>query len=118
MQTKIYIKDLKADCILGVSDIERRKKQGVIINISLTVDAMRAIQSDNIQDALDYRTIYEDIISLVKNSQFHLLESLANAIVEYCMKDTKVLTATVSIEKPTVLEKAGGVRLEMTREKS
>lgn len=117
MQTRIQIKDLKVDCILGVSDIERRKKQEIIINITLTVDAARAIETDDIADAVNYRSIYESVMVLVQNSQFHLLESLANAVLAYCMKDTRVLTATVSVEKPGVLEKAGGVCVEITRER-
>jgi len=114
---KIHIKDLRVDCILGVNDIERAKKQEIIINISLTLDAAKAIETDDIHNAVNYRILYEDVIELVQNPQFHLLETLANAIGEHCMKDTRVLSATVSVEKPAVFEKAKGVVIEIIKRK-
>jgi dihydroneopterin aldolase/D-erythro-7,8-dihydroneopterin triphosphate epimerase len=102
---------------LFLRDDEREHKQDVRINLSLTVDTRPAARSDDIQDAVNYRTIAKDVIELVENSRFFLVERMAEEIARLCLGDPRVEKVQVSIEKPAALRFAHsvGVRIERSR---
>lgn len=115
MQAKIQIKELALDCILGVTKKEQSKKQTVLIDIILMIDAKRAAKTDNIEDTVNYSAIHKDVVSLVSRSQFHLLEALDSAILDLCLSKKGVLSATVTVTKPTIYSDAKGVSITMTK---
>jgi FolB domain-containing protein len=57
MADRILIKDLLLRTVIGINDEERRARQDVLINIILEADTRAAGQSDDIKDAVYYRTI-------------------------------------------------------------
>ena len=114
---RILIKDLFTRCIIGLGDDERREKQDVLINIALTADLRPAGQSDRIEDAIDYSTIKKRIIAEVENSRFYLVEALAEHIAAICLEHSGVLTAQITVEKPTALRFARSVGVEITRDR-
>jgi dihydroneopterin aldolase/2-amino-4-hydroxy-6-hydroxymethyldihydropteridine diphosphokinase len=111
----ILIKDLLLRTIIGVSDEERRDRQDVLINVVLEADTRAAGASDNLNDAVNYRTITKRIINLVEGSQFYLVEKLAAEIAAVCLEDARVLRATVRVEKPGALRFARSVGVEIGR---
>jgi len=117
MSDRILIKDLLVRCILGISAEERREKQDVVINIALTADLRAAGKSDRIEDAIDYRTIKKRIISEVEQSQYHLVEALAERIAEICLEPPGIRQAQVTVEKPAALRFARSVGVEILRER-
>ncbi len=112
---RIVISDLTVRCILGVNEDERREKQDVLINISLYADLGRAGRSDRFEDAIDYRAVKKAIIGMVENSSYQLVEALAEAIADICLKYSGVLQVKVRVEKPTALRFARSVGVEITR---
>ena len=116
-EDKIHIKDLLLRCIIGVNDFERREKQDVVINITLYADLLKSSRSDRLEDTVDYKKITKEIISLVENSSFYLIEALAEAIAQICLKHPLVWKVTVSVEKPGALRFARSVGVEITRHK-
>ncbi|MCA9405423.1 MAG: dihydroneopterin aldolase, partial [Candidatus Omnitrophica bacterium] len=54
---KIRITDLRLRTVIGANDWERDIEQDVIINIKMDFDASPSIQSDNLKDTIDYKTI-------------------------------------------------------------
>ena len=116
---KIYIRDLLLRCIIGIYPEEREKKQDVIINVELHCDSfLKAAQSDEIEDAVNYKTITKEIITLVEKSDYFLIERLAEEISAICLADTRVQTAKVSIDKPGALRFARSVAVEIIRSRS
>jgi D-erythro-7,8-dihydroneopterin triphosphate epimerase len=114
---EIRIKGLFLRTIIGINDDEREQKQDVRINLALTVDTRPAAQSDDIKDAVNYRTITKDVIDMVENSRFFLVERMAEEIARLCLIDPRVKKAQVSIEKPAALRfaRSVGVRIERSR---
>jgi dihydroneopterin aldolase/D-erythro-7,8-dihydroneopterin triphosphate epimerase len=110
----IHIKDLLLRTIIGINDEERRNKQDVLINITLYTDHATAA-SDDIADTVNYRTITKQIINLVENSQFFLVEKMALEIVNICLADLRVERATVTVEKPGAVRFARSVGVTVDR---
>jgi len=109
----IRITDLKVRTIIGINPWERKTKQDVMINIALDVDAGRAVRSDDITDAVDYKTITKKIIAAVKNSDFFLLEKLTDMVLRLVMTNPKVIRASVRVDKPRALRFAKSVSVEL-----
>lgn len=114
---RIHIRDLCLRCIIGIYPHERREKQDVIFNILLTGDFSRAERSDDIGDAVNYKTITKKIIRYVEESDCFLIERLAGEVAAICLAEKGVLQATVTVDKPGALRFARSVAVEITRER-
>jgi D-erythro-7,8-dihydroneopterin triphosphate epimerase len=112
---KIHIRDLKLRCIIGIYPRERRRKQNVVVNITLETDLRAAGRSDAIADTVDYKAIKLEILDFVRGSRFQLIEALAEGIAAICLKDPRVQSATVTIDKPGALRFAHSVAVEVAR---
>lgn len=118
MTDRILIKDLLLRTIIGINDDERTEKQDVLLNIVLDADIRKAAETDNIEDAVNYRTITKQVIGLVETSRFLLVERLADEIARLCLDDSRVQRVQVTVEKPMALRfaRSVGVSIERTRE--
>lgn len=112
---RIYIRDLTVRCIIGVFPEERRDKQDVVINIIMGCDHSQAARSDRIEYAVDYKAIKKRVITLVEQSEFFLLEALADRIAGACLENPRVSNVTVTVDKPGALRFARSVAVEVTR---
>jgi len=54
---KVFIKQLEIDAIIGIYDFERTQKQTVVFDIEMAWDIEAAANSDNIDKALNYKTL-------------------------------------------------------------
>lgn len=116
--TKIFIKDLRLECKIGVTDIERRKKQPILINIALWGDVKTAGETDDVVQTVNYESIYLEIIKFVEGNSFHLLEKLAEGIANICLTKQRVDKVEVRVEKPKALKLAGSAGVEIIRTKN
>ena len=114
---RIVIRDLQARCIIGIRDEERREKQDVTINVGLYSDLRTAGRTDRMEDTIDYSAIKKQILAMVENSKFFLIEALAQAVADICLRHSKVSRVRVQVEKPSALRfaRSVGVRIVRTR---
>lgn len=115
MSDVIEIHDLLLRTIIGVNPDERVNRQDVLLNVRLETDLAPAGRSDNLDDAVNYRTITKDIIDRVEASSFSLVERLADEIARVCLRDRRVSRVTVSVQKPGALRFARSVGVTITR---
>jgi len=115
---RIQIKDLLLRTIIGINEEERRNRQDALINITLYADTRAAGGSDDIQDAVNYRTITKRVIERVEESSFHLVEKMAAEIASICLEDPRVEAVDVRVEKPGALRFARSVGVEIHRTRS
>jgi len=115
MTDQIHIKDLLLRTIIGINKEERRNRQDVLINMVLYADTRAAGASDDIEDAVNYRTITKRVIELVEGSQFYLVEKMAAEIAAICLDDPRVEGVRVRVEKPGALRFARSVGVEIHR---
>jgi len=114
----IRIKNLKLRTIIGINEWERDAQQDVIVNISIEFDGKQAGRTDDIESTVNYKSLKKRIIELVESSEYFLLEKLVDSILKVIMEDSKVLKATVEVDKPNALRFADSVSVEGTAERS
>jgi FolB domain-containing protein len=112
---RIEIHDLLLRCIVGINPEERVKKQDVIINLTLYGDMRAAGTSDDIADAINYKTLTKRLIDHVEESQYFLVEKLAHSLAEIAVQEFGVERAIVSVEKPGALRFARSVGVVIER---
>jgi FolB domain-containing protein len=112
---RILISDLSVRCIIGVNEDERREKQDVLISLAISADLSKAGKSDRFEDTVDYRAIKKEILRMVENSSYHLVEALAEAIAALCLGYPGVHAVQIRVDKPTALRFARSVGVEITR---
>ena len=115
MQT-IRIKNLKLRIIIGINPEERIHKQDILINITAEFDDSKAIQTEDISDTLNYRNLAKSVIDVVERSEFYLLETLVDKVLNLVMSDDRVIRATVEIDKTSVLRYCDSVSLSKSSE--
>jgi FolB domain-containing protein len=112
---RVLIKDLVVSGIIGINPDERVNKQDILVNAELWVDTYPAAKSDNIDDAVNYRTITKRIIAHIEGGKPMLVERLVQEIADICLNDDRVEKARVTVEKPGALRFARSVGISITR---
>ncbi len=113
----VYIEELLVRTIIGINDWERRERQDVLISICMFTDTRAAGESDDIADALNYRSVAKRVIHLAETSHFYLVERLAEAIARVCIEEFGVPRVRVRVEKPGAVRFARTVGVTIERER-
>ena len=111
---RIRVKDQRLRTFIGINDDEIRNKQDVQINLTILYPATTAVEVNDIQHALNYRTITKAIIRHVEESRFALLERLTQEILDLVMAHPQVHYAEVEVDKPHALRFAESVSITLT----
>ena len=111
----IHIKDLVVRGIIGINPEERVNRQDVLVNVTMGADIRAAAASDDIADAVNYKTITKRIIRHIEDGEPMLVERLVEEIADICLEDERVATVEVTVEKPGALRFARSVGISITR---
>ena len=114
-KAQIRIKNLRLRTYIGFNEEERKNKQDVVINILLEYPATKACQTDDVADAVNYRTICKQVISHVEDNRFLLLEKLTQDIMDICFSNPHISFAQVEVDKPHALRFADSVSFCLSR---
>ncbi len=105
----IHIKNLRLKGIIGIYDHERVQEQDIIINLEIHFDGTKAVETDQIEQTIDYDTITQQITKLIRDSKFYLVETLADKLLNLVMQEKRVLKARVEVDKPQALKNADSI---------
>ena len=113
----IYLHDLKVECIIGIFEWERHVKQTIVLNLDMAADVRRAATSERVEDALDYKAVAKRLIDFVGNSQFQLVETLAETVAGIVLTEFRVPWVRVRVNKRGAVRNAAdvGVVIERSR---
>jgi dihydroneopterin aldolase len=112
---KIFLSALSVECIVGIWEWERRVKQTVIIDLEMAADIRRAAASDRIEDTIDYKRVAKRLLAFVGESQFHLVETLAEQIARVVVTEFGVSWVKVRLNKQGAIRGARDVGIEIER---
>lgn len=119
MIDRILIKDLAVPGIVGIKPDERINPQDVLINATLWVDTRPAAASDDIVDAVNYRTVTKAMIAHVESGEPMLVERMVAELAAIALEsDARIQEVEVTVEKPGALRHADsvGITVHRTRE--
>jgi dihydroneopterin aldolase len=112
---KIFLSALTVECIVGIWEWERRVKQTVIIDLEIAADIRKAAASDRIEDTIDYKKVAKRLLAFVGESQFHLVETLAERIAQVVVVEFGVDWVKVRLNKQGAIRGARDVGIEIER---
>jgi len=110
---KIRIKNLRLRTYIGINEEEIKNKQDVVVNIEIHYIAKRAMNSTEIEDALNYRPITKSVIRHVEENRFALLERLTAELLDLVSSDVRVTFAEVEVDKPHALRFSDSVSIAL-----
>jgi dihydroneopterin aldolase len=111
----VYISGLRAQAVIGVYEWERLVRQTLVVDLEMASDTARAAASDAIADALDYAAISQRVLALVEESQYQLIESLAEEVARVVMGEFGVPWLRVRVGKPGAVAEAEDVGVVIER---
>lgn len=111
----IYISALHIKTIIGVFAWERQVKQTIVLNIAIGCDIRQAANSDDISASVDYKAVIERLLSAVGDSQFNLIESLAEYIADLLLNEFQINYLKLRLAKPNILNGVGEVSIMIER---
>ena len=96
----VYIRELEVRTIIGIFDWEREQRQVVSMDLEMASDIKPAAATDSIEQALDYKSVAKRIIDYVENSEFFLVETLAERVAEIVLNEFQVPWLKLRLGKP------------------
>jgi 7,8-dihydroneopterin aldolase/epimerase/oxygenase len=111
----VYIRDLQMDTIIGIYDWEREVRQTVSLDVEMAADISKAAATDDIQYALNYKSVAKRIIGFVEGSEFLLVETMAEQIAQIIRDEFSVPWLRLRLSKPGALRGARDVGLVIER---
>jgi FolB domain-containing protein len=112
---QIFIKDLLARGVIGISDLERAQPQDILFNITIFTNIYAAGLSDNVEDSVNYRTISKRILAYASSVGRFTVEAVAEDVATLILEDPKVRSVRVRVEKPGAVRFAQSVGVEIER---
>ncbi len=111
----VYIEDLRIETIIGIFDWERKQKQTVSLDLQMATDISAAAASEDIEKTLDYKSISKRISSFIQQSEFLLIETMAQKTAELVLEEFAVPWLRLRVGKPGAVTGAKDVGVIIER---
>ncbi len=111
----VFIRELQVNTIIGVYDWEREVRQVVVLDLEMAADNKRAAASDDIADALNYAAVSTRLMEFIENSQFQLIETMAEQVAAIVLSEFKVPWLRLRLCKPGAVAQAKDVGILIER---
>ena len=115
---KVIIKNLIISMFIGIHAFEKRKKQRVKFNITITTDSKIEPNRKELSTILDYEKVIKNLTLLVKKKHYDLLEELSESIFEMIFISKLVKKVNLKLEKLDVIKNAESVGIEVSKIKN
>lgn len=111
----VYIHELQIETIIGIYDWERLRKQVVSLDLEMGTDIRPAAATEDINKALDYKAVSKRLISFIEESEFLLIETMAEKVAEIVMTEFAVPWLRLRVGKPGAVTGAKDVGVIIER---
>ncbi len=110
----IYLHGLRVEAVIGIWEWEKRIRQIIEIDLDMGTDIRPAAESDDVKDTLNYKAVSKRVVSFIEETQFELVETLAERIAGIIIDEFEVPWVRVKLNKPGAIRgsKAVGVLIE------
>ncbi len=114
----IFLHELKVETIIGIEDWERRIHQTVSIDLEMGADIRRAAETDSVGNTLNYKAVAKQVQKFVAESEFQLVETMAERIADLVLQEFEVPWIRVRVSKPGAIRGASDVGVLIHRARS
>ena len=111
----VFIEGLEIDAVIGIYDWERRIRQPLRFDLDMAFDNRTPAATDDIADTLDYKAVSHRLIDFVSQSDFGLVETLAERCAEIVMREFNVPWLRLKLSKPGAVRGAVAVGVVIER---
>lgn len=111
----IFLRDLRIPTVIGIFDWERAVKQTVVLDLEMAADIRRAAASDHIDDTLNYKAVAKRLIEFVGQSEFQLVETLAERVAAVVLEEFDVPWVRLTLNKQGAVRGARDVGVIIER---
>ncbi len=111
----VYLRDLRIDTVIGIYGWERRIRQTLVFDLEMSADIARAAASDAIEDTLNYKSVAKRLIQFVGESEFQLVETLAERCAEIIREEYGVRWVRLTLNKKGAVRGASDVGVTIER---
>ena len=111
----IFLNEMKIDTVIGIWDWERKIRQTVVIDLEMAADIRKAAASDSVDDTLNYKLVAKRVQEFVGDSEFKLVETLAEKIAAIINDEFAVPWVRVRVNKPGAIRGARDVGVMIER---
>jgi 7,8-dihydroneopterin aldolase/epimerase/oxygenase len=115
MSDVVFIEGLKIETTVGIHDWERDHPQYVVLDLEMAWDIRPSAATDDIAQTLNYQAVSERLLDFVGNSEFLLVETLAERCAALLMTEFGVQWLRLRLRKPAAVAKAQAVGVEIER---
>lgn len=84
----------------GFFDYEKENGQIFCVDLTLYFRSLSAIDTDRLEDTVDYGAVFETVRALVEDGHFDLIEKLAGEIIKSVLNLYPVDAAQILLRKP------------------
>ena len=115
---RVFIENLTVETVIGIFDWEREVRQAVSLDLEMEFDIRKAATSDAIADTLDYKAVSKRLIHFIEQSEFQLVEALAEKCAAIVLDEFPVNRLKLKLSKPGAVRgsSAVGVIIERSAE--
>ena len=96
----VFINDLRIETIIGIYDWERKVKQTISLDLEMGTDIRKSAATDAIEDTLNYKAVAKRLIAFVGDSEYQLVETLAEKITEIVLAEFEMPWMKLTVHKP------------------
>ena len=111
----VFLRGLRVDTVIGIYDWERRIKQTVVLDLEMAADVRKAAATDDIADALDYKSVAKRLESFIGESEFQLVETMAERCAQLVRDDFNVPWLRLALNKKGAVGSADDVGVIIER---
>lgn len=111
----VFIRDLQIETVIGIYDWERKIRQTVSLDLEMAADIRKAAKSDAIEDTLSYKDVAKRLIEFVEQSDYELVEALAEEICRIVREEFDVPWVRLVLNKPGAVRGAQSVGVIVER---
>ena len=96
----VFINELRIETIIGIYDWERKVKQTISLDLEMGTDIGKSAATDAIDDTLNYKAVAKRLIAFVEDSEYQLVETLAEKIAGIVLSEFNVPWLKLTVHKP------------------
>jgi FolB domain-containing protein len=112
---QIFVENIHARGVIGVTDREREHPQDILVNVTLLTDISVAGESDRLEDTINYSAVSKLVLAKVEQSQRYTVEALASDLAKLLLQEYSVQGVRIRVEKPGAVRFSSSVGVEIER---